>query len=236
MEQSCIRANPPLEQDSAVHLCRLLAQSHTSSTPEEKQNAHVTSCRLRALCKHARIGLQARACISSTPLSPMLKPSIFMSRLVGRDVSTPVTVRVLAAATAAADCSGAWPFAGASARLARLTSLCRSVDTRFQRAPCQVRLRLASLCRRSRQPAMAPGRRRREAHLCRRANSSARRAQTCIAGYCRRGAAAATKLCAVAHDFYGALANLTIAPASACTRQTYLAAVKHTSDTPLKVL
>jgi hypothetical protein len=31
--------------------------------------------------------------MSGTPLSPMVKPSILMSREVGREVSTPVTVR-----------------------------------------------------------------------------------------------------------------------------------------------
>ena len=40
--------------------------------------------------------------MSSTPFRPILNPSILISRLVGREVSTPVTVRVWAAASAAA--------------------------------------------------------------------------------------------------------------------------------------
>ena len=99
--------------------------------------------------------------MSSTPLSPMLKPSILMSRLVGRDVSTPVTVRVLAAAIAAADCS-AWPLAGASARLAKLTSLCRSASTSVTQAWSLARA-ARTPCRRSRLFGMATGRRRRQA-------------------------------------------------------------------------
>jgi len=62
-----------------------------------------------------------RACMSSTPLRPMLKPSILMSRLVGREVSTPVTVRVCAAASRP---GSTWPLLGSTARLARLSSLC----------------------------------------------------------------------------------------------------------------
>ena len=121
----------PLGQHSDWCSVQPTFAAQSSSTPEERVDTYVAPRRqaqgtLQA-CTHRAA---ARACMSSTPLSPMLKPSILMSRLVGRDVSTPVTVRVLAAATAAADCS-AWPFAGASARLARLTSLCRSMDTCF---------------------------------------------------------------------------------------------------------
>ena len=40
--------------------------------------------RLRALCKHVGVGLQARACMRSTPFSPILEPSLLMSRLVAQ--------------------------------------------------------------------------------------------------------------------------------------------------------
>ena len=183
-----------------------------------------------------QLGLQARACMSSTPLRPMLKPSILMSRLVGRDVSTPVTVRVLAAATAAADCSVAWPFAGASARLAKLTSLCRSADTSFQRARCQVRLLLASSAAAGRQPVMAPGKRRRQAHLWLRAKLK-RKANTSVhSRLLQTRCCRCPRLCAVARFTRG---NLPVTSSSLPLRvldKSTLTALKHTSDTPPKVL
>ena len=133
MEQSCIRVQFALRTGNSCTAMLHTRTSHTSSTLEAKGDTHVAPCWQAQGTLQARTHRNAaRACISSTPLSPMLKPSILISRLVGRDVSTPVTVRVLAAATAAADCS-TWPFAGASARLAKLTSLCRSACIRFNK-------------------------------------------------------------------------------------------------------